>query len=597
MKKLLFLLIGLLSLLFLVSCAPSEAPEGIPPIPDEALAGQASGTRGMTAQQLTDGEVELRPGWNSIEWPLFEPTAVSEAMSAMFDQVRSVYSMSARRYVDPAQAVFENGQSYWVYMQIQENIMWQYPLPQGGEDGDEPACEGEGEACQVRGLVGACAQGVTECTDVQMLGGGFANVCVPLVEPTEELCDGQDNDCNGEVDDVLPQICDTNELGLCAFGEQSCENGNWGQCRGVIEPQEEVCNLKDEDCDGVADNGFDLQNDANNCGFCRNACGDGETCSSGQCVIEIDGCGSLNVPDATYVLTQDIELEERGSCMTFTADNVKLDCQDHRIVGHNRFSTGIRTREGLSGLTVQNCRVSNFDTSITFREVTSGFIEDNALIDSSRGLWIIGGSDNMISSNTVRNNAGSGIALTRTSDNRLQQNSVTRGMRGIALVGTGPTNLIRNRFCAGEPHLLNDIDLYCGNSEELVLSGQENTLYTTAGFGSCPDNWIQNDVHYEVCGCIDNDGDIVSEGNYHRRAGVNEDIQGVTVGRLHSGARDENGNLIRAGEVATVEDTCRPSVSDSSYKKYYCRDDGDVGQFLSACGRGDLCRNGACAAE
>src|SRR5579871_1325157 len=42
----------------------------------------------------------------------------------------------------------------------------------------------------------------------------------------------------------------------------------------------EVCNGLDDDCDGVVDNGIDLNTDDLNCGICGNACDAGTRCAA-----------------------------------------------------------------------------------------------------------------------------------------------------------------------------------------------------------------------------------------------------------------------------------------------------------------------------
>lgn len=52
---------------------------------------------------------------------------------------------------------------------------------------------------------------------------------------------------------------------------------------GMCMPQPETCNMRDDDCDGTIDDGFDLRTDTNHCGACNTRCQQREQCCSGSC--------------------------------------------------------------------------------------------------------------------------------------------------------------------------------------------------------------------------------------------------------------------------------------------------------------------------
>jgi hypothetical protein len=104
-----------------------------------------------------------------------------------------------------------------------------------------------GAACNT-GKLGVCAAGVEHCTNAKV-------VCEQTTQPSAESCNGKDDDCDGFVDENNPEgggACDTGLLGVCKPGVFQCKNGAL-KCEQATQPSAEKCNGKDDDCDGFVD--------------------------------------------------------------------------------------------------------------------------------------------------------------------------------------------------------------------------------------------------------------------------------------------------------------------------------------------------------
>jgi N-acetylneuraminic acid mutarotase len=112
---------------------------------------------------------------------------------------------------------------------------------------------GGGNSCTT-GLPGPCANGIRECQ------GGLLQCVAQVAEP--ESCDGEDNDCDGSVDENNPDggaACSTGQDGVCDAGIETCQDATL-VCEQVTQPSAEICfSALDEDCDGEIDEAADCQ--------------------------------------------------------------------------------------------------------------------------------------------------------------------------------------------------------------------------------------------------------------------------------------------------------------------------------------------------
>jgi hypothetical protein len=123
-----------------------------------------------------------------------------------------------------------------------------------------------------------CAGGTWGCGE----DGGIR--CTDDAASETELCNGGDDDCDGATDEDFPTLgraCDGTDADQCSDGVFACD-GLGVICNDDVRTVAELCNGRDDDCDGVADDGFDLN-------VACDGDGDADLCADGIKVCAADG--------------------------------------------------------------------------------------------------------------------------------------------------------------------------------------------------------------------------------------------------------------------------------------------------------------------
>lgn len=211
-------------------------------------------------------------------------------------------------------------------------------------DGKDNDCNGKtDEVFEDLGKVCVIGKGQCESSGVYTCSEkGDGVICnAPQLFPSDEVCDGFDNDCNGETDEYFL------ELGKeCEVGRGECKASGVYICapdgRGVVcnaiegEPQKELCDGKDNNCDGFTDEDFEELGQ-------RCVVGLGECRSEGKYICNGDGSGV--VCDAKEKLPE-VEICDKkdNNCDGFT-DEEAPDCS---VILAGNMKTPYSTGRGLT---------------------------------------------------------------------------------------------------------------------------------------------------------------------------------------------------------------------------------------------------------
>ncbi|MFK7985035.1 MAG: MopE-related protein [Sandaracinaceae bacterium] len=159
---------------------------------------------------------------------------------------------------------------------------------------------------------GECEAGTEEC-----IAGAL--MCIGATGPGAELCNGLDDDCDLVTDEAPTDVgveCGTTDVGVCDLGATICLDGN-PVCAGATEPNVELCNGLDDDCDGDLDE--DPIDVGRTCGSAMGTCAPGVTiCVAGAPVCDggtvgvAETCNGID-DDCDSVIDEDPS-DDGGAC-------------------------------------------------------------------------------------------------------------------------------------------------------------------------------------------------------------------------------------------------------------------------------------------
>ena len=124
--------------------------------------------------------------------------------------------------------------------------------------------------------------------------------------------------------------------------------------------------------------------------------------------IPISSCGFVISSPGNYAVTGPLTYNGVDPCIDVARSGITLDCQNNMIngVGAGSGITIDASGGAVTGVTVKNCRISNFMSGIYIYLAESNTLQNNTITSSGNdGIGVTGGNGNTITSNTISGSA------------------------------------------------------------------------------------------------------------------------------------------------------------------------------------------------
>lgn len=182
----------------------------------------------------------------------------------------------------------------------------------------------------------------------------------------------------------------TKGVGVCKVGTQSCKSGYWQTCVGEVSPSQEICDNKDNDCDGQTDEGV-----KSSCGGCDMTCvqktlGDADN----PIILNSENASGVGLDPLGQIVidSKQISLNLKFIWIANSPQNTvsKVDCKTVQEVGRYPVcSDPSRTSVDLEGNVWVACRGDGQVAKIMAEKKNCIDKNGNGVIETSAGSQVV----------------------------------------------------------------------------------------------------------------------------------------------------------------------------------------------------------------